>query len=108
MKTALLHPLRGLACSRTRQRSDATGRTLARSATCLIALLMAVPAGIAADRPAWDNLPPVQPSANDWPWWRGPNQDNIAPPQQSPPVRWSATENVIWKADVPGRGHGSP
>jgi len=53
-------------------------------------------------------LSPVRPAADDWPWWRGPNFDNIAAAPQDPPVRWSATENVIWKADVPGRGHGSP
>ncbi len=43
----------------------------------------------------------------DWPWWRGPNRDGIAAADQQPPVRWSATQNVIWKAQVPGRGHGS-
>lgn len=44
---------------------------------------------------------------NDWPWWRGPNFDGHADPKQNPPVRWSATENVLWKAPLPGRGHGS-
>lgn len=56
----------------------------------------------------WDNLPPIQPSADDWPWWRGPSRDNIAAQPQTPPIRWSEKENVVWKADVPGRGHGSP
>jgi len=74
----------------------------------MIGALALLPCGMAADRPAWDDLPPVQPSANDWPWWCGPNRDSIAPAQQSPPVRWSATENVIWKTAVPGQGHGSP
>jgi outer membrane protein assembly factor BamB len=58
--------------------------------------------------PALDDLPPIRIAAEDWPWWRGPKLDNIAPAPQSPPTRWSATENVIWKSDVPGRGHGSP
>jgi len=58
--------------------------------------------------PTWDDLPPVPPAADDWPWWCGPNRDNIGAPGQTPPVRWSDTENVVWKADVPGRGHGSP
>jgi outer membrane protein assembly factor BamB len=44
----------------------------------------------------------------DWPQWRGPTSDGRAHPDQKPPVSWSATENVVWKADVPGRGHGSP
>ena len=51
---------------------------------------------------------PAEPAAEDWPWWRGPNLDNIAADPQDPPIRWSETENVVWKADVPGRGHGSP
>ena len=55
-----------------------------------------------------DDLEPVRPAADDWPWWFGPNSDNVADPSQAPPVRWSETENVIWKVEVPGRGHGSP
>lgn len=58
--------------------------------------------------PAVEDLPPVQPAADDWPWWRGPNRNAVAAPNQEPPVRWSKTENVVWKAEVPGRGHGSP
>ncbi|MBI3856084.1 MAG: PQQ-binding-like beta-propeller repeat protein [Planctomycetes bacterium] len=45
---------------------------------------------------------------NDWPWWRGPNRDGSAGGAQKPPLTWSAEENVVWKAPVPGRGHGSP
>ena len=45
---------------------------------------------------------------DDWPWWRGPTQDGVAPANQTPPLKWSEDQNVIWKADVPGRGHGSP
>ena len=44
----------------------------------------------------------------DWPWWRGPNRDGIASPDQSPPLEWSETENVLWKIEIPGRGHSSP
>jgi len=58
--------------------------------------------------PAKADLAPVRPGADDWPWWRGPNLDNVASTPQDPPVRWSERENVIWKVDVPGRGHGSP
>jgi hypothetical protein len=58
--------------------------------------------------PAWDDLPPVRVAAGDWPWWMGPKRDNIAADAGTPPVRWSATENMVWKAEVPGRGHGSP
>ncbi len=45
---------------------------------------------------------------NDWPWWRGPNRDGITKADQSPPLSWNQTENVLWKIAVPGRGHSSP
>jgi outer membrane protein assembly factor BamB len=51
---------------------------------------------------------PISFAADDWPWWRGPNRDGIADPKQTPPLKWSATENIVWKAPIPGRGHGSP
>jgi len=44
----------------------------------------------------------------DWPWWRGPTRNGVARPDQKPPLSWSQTKNVIWRASVPGRGHGSP
>ncbi|HUQ68558.1 MAG TPA: PQQ-binding-like beta-propeller repeat protein [Planctomycetaceae bacterium] len=47
-------------------------------------------------------------SADDWPGWRGPSGTGVANPQQSPPLVWSESQNVLWKAPVPGRGHGSP
>lgn len=65
-------------------------------------------AGHCIAAPLPDDLPPIRLSADDWPWWRGPKLDNIAPAPQTPPTRWTLTENVIWKSDVPGRGHGSP
>ena len=46
--------------------------------------------------------------SSDWPWWRGPNRNGIADPNQKPPLKWSETENILWKSPVPGRGHGSP
>ena len=47
------------------------------------------------------------PSA-DWPAWRGPTADGQAVPGQKVPVHWNETENVLWRAPVRGRGHGSP
>lgn len=44
----------------------------------------------------------------DWPGWRGPNTDGVAPEAAAPPTRWDTTENILWKAPVPGRGHSSP
>jgi outer membrane protein assembly factor BamB len=47
-------------------------------------------------------------SDRDWPWWRGPSHDGHAAAAQTVPVTWSDTENVVWSADVPGRGSSSP
>jgi outer membrane protein assembly factor BamB len=44
----------------------------------------------------------------DWPAWRGPTGDGHAAPGQKLPVKWSESENLVWKAAVRGRGHGSP
>lgn len=44
----------------------------------------------------------------DWPWWRGPQRNGIAEASQNVPLKWSNTENVLWRSPVPGRGHGSP
>lgn len=46
--------------------------------------------------------------AEDWPWWRGPTRNGVAAAGQQPPLKWSATENVLWQTPIPGRGHGSP
>jgi outer membrane protein assembly factor BamB len=47
-------------------------------------------------------------SAADWLQWRGPNGNNVAESGQTVPTTWSTTQNVVWKVDVPGRGHSSP
>ncbi len=47
-------------------------------------------------------------SQTDWPWWRGPGRNGIADADQKPPTSWSEQENILWRAAVPGRGHGSP
>src|SRR5262245_21600403 len=46
--------------------------------------------------------------ANDWAQWRGPGGNNIAALGQDVPTVWSESQNVLWKADVPGKGHSSP
>jgi outer membrane protein assembly factor BamB len=43
---------------------------------------------------------------NDWPHWRGPNNDGMA--RGDAPLRWSDTERVAWRVPVPGRGNSSP
>jgi outer membrane protein assembly factor BamB len=49
----------------------------------------------------------VSVATTDWPWWRGPDRNGIAH-KQDLPTKWNTTENIMWKAPVPGRGHGSP
>ena len=46
-------------------------------------------------------------SAADWPQWRGPFGTG-ATDEKDLPVRWSATENVAWKASLGGVGVSSP
>lgn len=46
--------------------------------------------------------------AADWPAWRGPTGDGHAATGQQLPVKWDESENLVWKAAVRGRGHGSP
>lgn len=43
----------------------------------------------------------------DWPWWRGPDNNNVARCDAAV-TSWSDSENVLWKTEVPGRGHGTP
>jgi outer membrane protein assembly factor BamB len=47
-----------------------------------------------------------EPSRN-WPQWRGPTGQGVSA-EAGLPDAWSATQNVVWKAAVPGRGHSSP
>ena len=42
----------------------------------------------------------------EWPRWRGPYDNGVA--RGAAPTKFSATENVLWKAEIPGRGHSSP
>jgi outer membrane protein assembly factor BamB len=44
----------------------------------------------------------------NWPHWRGPMAVGVAPDNANPPVRWSETENVKWKARIPGYGTSTP
>jgi outer membrane protein assembly factor BamB len=45
--------------------------------------------------------------AADWPRFRGPNGNGISD-EKGLPLEWSATKNILWKADLPGRGASSP
>jgi outer membrane protein assembly factor BamB len=45
--------------------------------------------------------------AGDWPEFRGPTAMGISTAKDLP-VRWSSTENVVWKQEIPGTGWSSP
>ena len=52
-------------------------------------------------------LKPLAADAEDWPQWRGPSANGVAP-GAAPPLEWSESQNIRWKVPVPGRGSGSP
>ncbi|MGK0190274.1 MAG: outer membrane protein assembly factor BamB [Verrucomicrobiales bacterium] len=43
----------------------------------------------------------------DWLQWRGPNGNGVAL-DAAPPTKWSASENIAWKREIPGRGSSTP
>ena len=51
-------------------------------------------------------LPPLAQAA-EWPQFRGPGARGVLDSEKLP-TTWSATENVLWQADIPGRGWSSP
>ncbi len=87
--------------------------SLGRVGCTLIALALAFPGcaeseTVAADPVRVEMVPPVGEGAlQQWPQFRGPTRQGIAS-GQGYPDRWSDSENVHWKVEVPGRGHSSP
>lgn len=45
---------------------------------------------------------------NHWPQFRGPDSRGVAADNPALPETWSATEHVVWKTDIAGRGWSSP
>ncbi len=60
-------------------------------AACVISVLSSLVAGTQAN----------------WPQFRGPGSAGISP-AMGLPDRWSATENIAWRTEIPGRGWSSP
>ncbi len=56
---------------------------------------------------AVQSAPLPRPSGEDWPSWRGPRMDGTSL-EKGIPLKWSKTENVLWKTPLPGKGHSSP
>lgn len=81
---------------------------------CLIGLptLIALPLPSAGQKPSasGDSVQMVASegeAAQYWPRWRGPSGQGVVPDGPYPDV-WSDTQNVLWKAALPGRGNSSP
>lgn len=45
--------------------------------------------------------------ASHWPAWRGPTADGVSPETRFP-LRWSPSQNVRWRVDLPDRGNSTP
>lgn len=52
-------------------------------------------------------LPAAATWGADWPQWRGPARTGESPARDLP-VRWTATENVLWKLPLPGGSGSTP
>ena len=44
--------------------------------------------------------------AEDWPQWRGPRLDGRSM-ETTFPTKWTKTEGVAWRTEIPGGGHAS-
>ncbi len=47
-------------------------------------------------------------ASEDWLRFRGPNGAGVVAQSQPAPIKWSDTENLKWKVDLPGPGSSSP
>src|SRR5689334_7145659 len=45
--------------------------------------------------------------AADWPCWRGPDGLGVSL-EKNLPISWSKESNIVWTADIPGKGASSP
>jgi outer membrane protein assembly factor BamB len=46
-------------------------------------------------------------SASNWAQWRGPGGLGVST-ETGLPTEWSPATNILWKTEIPGRGHSSP
>ena len=49
----------------------------------------------------------LQVRADNWPTWRGPDSNGISK-ETNLPSTWSPTQNILWKAPLPGQGGSTP
>lgn len=66
---------------------------------------LAVALGVAATLAGAD---PEQTRTDNWPSWRGPAANGVAPADANPPIHWDAANHIQWKAELPGQGSATP
>ena len=52
-------------------------------------------------------LAAISAGAEQWPGFRGPTRQGISL-ERNLPLKWSASENIAWKTEIPGQGWSSP
>src|SRR5687768_2418031 len=82
------------------------GETMKKCCLAIVAFLFCVQSYFAQDKAAVSIVPPEGEAAKYWPRWRGPSGQGVV--EGNYPDTWSDTKNVLWKAEVPGRGNSSP
>jgi outer membrane protein assembly factor BamB len=78
-----------------------------RRTVILVALLATISPLLAADPPAVQIIPPEGDGIKYWPRWRGPSGQGLVEPGGYVD-KWSDSENVLWKVNLPGKGNSSP
>jgi hypothetical protein len=73
----------------------------------VLALLVSAWMPVAQESRPVRMIPVEGEGARYWSRWRGPSGQGLAAGAEYPD-KWSASENVLWKTPVPGRGHSSP
>ena len=74
------------------------GNGVAQTALATLAVLLAA---------AFTTAAAAEEKSENWPRWRGP-RDNGSTESGRYPVKWSGTENLLWKAELPGKGCSTP
>ena len=67
--------------------------------------LLEINASVMADAPEWVSANEAK--AHNWHQWRGPEANGVSR-KAKPPLEWSETKNIQWKAGIEGHGSSTP
>lgn len=74
----------------------------------LKAKLLEINASVMADGPEWASKPSItETMAENWHQWRGPEANGVSRTAK-PPLQWSESKNIQWKAEIAGQGSSAP